>query len=138
MPQLRDGVREGRRFEALLQLVDEIPRGELQLAHLAAVGWELAGVVALDDGDERLEHVAGVVGVRVEEGAEKLGLHAVVLAPVPGTQTAHRVDQLHVVVDDRLDGQFKRTDEDDSGEGGVVDGLRPVKGEGSCVERHVS
>ena len=130
MPQLRDGVREGGRVEALLQLADEVAGGEHQLAHLAAVGGELAGVVALDDGDERLEHVAGVVGVRVEEGAEQLGLHGVVLAPVPGTQAAHRADQLHVVVDDRLDGQFEGAYEDDSGVGGIVNGLRPVEGEG--------
>ena len=53
-PQLRHGVREGGRIEALAQLADEVARGELQLARLAAVGGELAWVVALDDGDERL------------------------------------------------------------------------------------
>ena len=46
--------------EALLQLADEVAAGELQLAHLAGVRWELAWVVALDHGDERPEHLAGV------------------------------------------------------------------------------
>ena len=110
MPQLRDGVGEGWRIEALLQLADEVARGELQLAHLA-----------------------GVVGVRVEKGAEQFGAVVVALAPVPRAEAANGADQLDVVVDDRLHSRFERAYEHDSGESGVVDRLRTVEGEGSCI-----
>ena len=76
------------------------------------MGGELAGVVALDDGDERLEHVARAVGVRVEEGAEQLAVEVVAFAPVPGAQVAGLFNELKVVVDDRLNDLFQGVDED--------------------------
>ena len=74
-----------------------------------------------------------MVGVRVEKGAEQFGAVVVALAPVPRAEAANGADQLDVVVDDRLHSRFERAYEHDSGESGVVDRLRTVEGEGSCI-----
>lgn len=74
-----------------------------------------------------------MVRVGVEQCAEQFGFHCVALATVPRAEAAHGVDKFEVVVDDRLDDIFEWADEDDPGERRVVDRLRTVEGEGSCI-----
>ena len=90
--------------------VDQVLRGELQLAHGVAVAGERPGRERLHRRGERAEAAHRLVPARVEQDAHVRGRLQARLASVPRAEFAGRLDQLDVVVDYRRGGALHGSD----------------------------